>query len=82
MDIWLILVEIWTFYEILKIYADLWTFEDILYFFGHLSTLRTFVNDHDVLNDFFLILDILFKYKDICTHVKCLNVKNELRNVI
>ena len=43
-------MEIWTFYEILQIYADLWTFEDILYFFGHLSTLRTFVNDPDVLS--------------------------------
>ena len=56
-------MEIWTFYEILQIYADLWTFEDILYFFGHLSTLRTFVNDPDVLNDFFLILDIFLNIR-------------------
>ena len=75
-------MEIWKFYEILQIYADLWTFEDILYFFGHLSTLRTFVNDPDVLNDFFPYFGHFLKYKDICTHVKCLNVKNELRNVI
>ena len=56
-------MEIWKFYEILQIYADLWTFEDILYFFGHLSTLRTFVNDPDVLNDFFLILDIFLNIR-------------------
>ena len=61
-------MEIWTFYEILQIYADLWTFEDILYFFGHLSTLRTFVNDPDVFKDFFPILDIFLDIRT-CSRV-------------
>ena len=71
--------------EILRDLTNLCRFMDI---WGHSIFFWTFVDIADIcewswcFKRFFPYLWHFLKYKDICTHVKCLNVKNKLSNVI